>query len=68
MATMQSTEKPYDDPQVESAHAEVWPNAVTETDQPEKEGLAQRTDQHGLVLIPQPSHFRDDPLVSYHCI
>lgn len=63
MAALQDDTK-HSDQQVESAHAEVWPNAITETDAPEKEEVAPRTDRHGLVLIPQPSHFKDDPLVS----
>ena len=63
---MESAEKKLDDQQVESAHAEVWPSTITETDPTEKEEVAQRTDRHGLVLIPQPSQFKDDPLVSGH--
>ena len=30
----------------------------------EKESI--KYDQHGLPLVPQPSRFRDDPLVRYH--
>lgn len=68
MSTMHSAQvaepKQHNDEHVESAHEEVWPNAITETDHPEKDVAAPRTDRHGLALIPQPSRFKDDPLVS----
>lgn len=51
------------DEHIESAQDERWPNAITETDHPEKGEVAPRMDRHGLALIPQPSHFKDDPLV-----
>lgn len=52
----------YGDDQIESAQGEHLANTITEAEQLEK-ATPSRLDQHGLALIPQPSHFKDDPLV-----
>lgn len=66
MAAMQSAQMDdkHNGDHVESANAGAWENTIIETEQTEKEDAAPRTDRHGLALIPQPSQFRDDPLVS----
>jgi hypothetical protein len=56
----------YGDDQIESAQSEHLANTITEAEQLEKEA-PQRLDQHGLALIPQPSQFKDDPLVCPDC-
>jgi hypothetical protein len=35
-----------------------------ETDRAVGEKFTERVDHHGFKLVPQPSHFKDDPLVS----
>jgi hypothetical protein len=32
---------------------------------PERQSTDLKLDNHGLPLVPQPSRFKDDPLVSY---
>lgn len=56
-------------PETMAAHIK----AATEVDEkapigptaPEKDAIEVQTDQHGFALVPQPTHFKDDPLVRY---
>lgn len=48
----------------DAAHIEQFPEAREVAQDTEVNKLDDvRTDKHGFVLIPQPSRFKDDPLV-----
>jgi len=39
-------------------------DSISDPEESEEAGLPSKRDPHGLPLVPQPSHFKDDPLVS----
>jgi hypothetical protein len=52
--------------QSEEPNSEVIQPAQTTTSDIAGEKTPEKFDEHGFALVPQPSIFKDDPLVSLH--